>query len=468
MAEFVCVPTSAIHIVPDSIDPAGAAILETLGVAVHAMDLARPRLMETVAVLGCGPVGLLLIQLARLAGVSKIIAIDPVKARADLACSLGADVGCGSPEEAAGFSDGRGARPCHRGDGFLARLRACRTQRPHWWPPGHRRHPREQPICAERRGIRRKGLSIKFSRRMPEVYPRAIALAESGRVKLGPLATRKFSLDQTPGGVRTAGRAPRWYHQGDHLPLRPDANAESAYFRFRRRRRRQRGALANTVLAEVVTELGVPTTLEDSYRLYLGKRFSEIITAIETLRRSNVAGLIPGGVPGEDTGSLQAGARADSGVREFITRFGHAPRCIASSSSPDRLTLCLDVLDMTSLFEGRVFSASNVARGKPYPDIFLHASETTSAFPRRMHRHRGQRERCGGSARGGMHGHWPACGEAIFPRITAPASRTRALSIWRWIIAKRSGSSPICSTSSQTVRLAPDRTRHQGERSGRT
>ncbi len=47
---------------------------------------------------------------------------------------------------------------------------------------------------------RRKGLSIKFSRRMPEVYPRAIALAKSGRVKLAPLATHHFRLED----VKTA------------------------------------------------------------------------------------------------------------------------------------------------------------------------------------------------------------------------------------------------------------------------
>ena len=39
--------------------------------------------------------------------------------------------------------------------------------------------------------------------------------------------------------------------------------------------------LANSVLAEIVTELGVPTTLQDSYRLYMGKRFEEVISAVE-------------------------------------------------------------------------------------------------------------------------------------------------------------------------------------------
>jgi L-iditol 2-dehydrogenase len=42
---------------------------------------------------------------------------------------------------------------------------------------------------------RRKGLGIKFSRRMPEVYPRAIALAASGRVQLAPLASHHFPLE---------------------------------------------------------------------------------------------------------------------------------------------------------------------------------------------------------------------------------------------------------------------------------
>ncbi|WP_404534714.1 zinc-dependent alcohol dehydrogenase [Bradyrhizobium ottawaense] len=143
MAEFVCVPRSAVHLVPDSIDPAGAAILETLGVAIHAMDLARPRLLESVAVLGCGPVGLLLVQLARLAGSGKIIAIDPVEQRTALACDLGA--GRGVPQLRRGR--GRHRRPRRRsgdrGNRLIARLRACGALRPHRWPGRPRRHPGE-------------------------------------------------------------------------------------------------------------------------------------------------------------------------------------------------------------------------------------------------------------------------------------------------------------------------------------
>lgn len=140
--------------------------------------------------------------------------------------------------------------------------------------------------------------------------------------------------------------------------------------------------LANTVLAEVVTELGVPTTVEDAYRSYLGKRFSEIIAEIE----KTVGRTLPPSFAAEyQARTLERFRQAlvpIPGVREFITKLSHVPRCIASSSSPDRLAVCLDVLSMTSLFDGRVFSASNVERGKPHPDIFLHASASIGVPPR--------------------------------------------------------------------------------------
>ncbi|MBP1296771.1 zinc-dependent alcohol dehydrogenase [Bradyrhizobium elkanii] len=197
MAEFICVPTSAVHVVPDSLGPAAAAILETLGVAIHAMDLARPRLMETVSVLGCGPVGLLLIQLARLAGAGKIVAVDPVKERTELACELGAEVACASCDEVASYTDGRGAdlviEATDSSHGFEHAARSARI--------GGRLVivgiPENNQYVLSGAESRRKGLSIKFSRRMPEVYPRAIGLAQSGRIKLAPLATHRFSLDQT-------------------------------------------------------------------------------------------------------------------------------------------------------------------------------------------------------------------------------------------------------------------------------
>jgi HAD superfamily hydrolase (TIGR01509 family) len=140
--------------------------------------------------------------------------------------------------------------------------------------------------------------------------------------------------------------------------------------------------LANTVLAEIVTELGVPTTLEDSYRLYMGKRFADVIAAVEAAVGRALPPHFPSHYQAQTLARFRKQLRFVDGARSYITRFAHVPACIASSSSPDRLAVCLEVLNLQAEFGDRVFSASSVARGKPHPDIFLHAARQMAAAPR--------------------------------------------------------------------------------------
>lgn len=132
--------------------------------------------------------------------------------------------------------------------------------------------------------------------------------------------------------------------------------------------------LANAELAQAVTELGLPTTLADSYRLYMGKRFSDVLVAVEAA--------IGRPVPPEFAQSLQARTLARlaadltpvSGVAAFLDRFDPVPRCIASSSAPERLAVCLDRLELADRFGTHVYSATMVPRGKPHPDLFQFAA----------------------------------------------------------------------------------------------
>ncbi|MFT4151990.1 MAG: HAD family hydrolase [Paracoccaceae bacterium] len=55
--------------------------------------------------------------------------------------------------------------------------------------------------------------------------------------------------------------------------------------------------------------------------------------------------------------------------------------CLATSSSPERLARSLDITGLTGLFAGRAFTASEVKRGKPMPDLFLHAAARMGAAP---------------------------------------------------------------------------------------
>jgi len=141
--------------------------------------------------------------------------------------------------------------------------------------------------------------------------------------------------------------------------------------------------VANSVLAEVVSELGVPTTLEDSYDRYMGKRFPDVLAAVQ----ADIGRPLPTTFAEDFQARTLAALRRDlkpvTGAGGYIETFAHIPKCIASSSSPDRLNLCLDVLALRNVFGSRVYSASLVPRGKPHPDIFLHAAEQMEVAPSR-------------------------------------------------------------------------------------
>jgi HAD superfamily hydrolase (TIGR01509 family) len=57
------------------------------------------------------------------------------------------------------------------------------------------------------------------------------------------------------------------------------------------------------------------------------------------------------------------------------------PKCVASSSGPDRIRVSLEATELTRFFGGNVFSANDVAEGKPAPDLFLNVARQTGIQP---------------------------------------------------------------------------------------
>ena len=83
-------PERRLHPVPDSISDAEMALLEPLGVAFHTVDLGLVRPGMRAAVIGCGPIGLLVIGVLRAAGIDDVIASDVLPHRVDAARAAGA------------------------------------------------------------------------------------------------------------------------------------------------------------------------------------------------------------------------------------------------------------------------------------------------------------------------------------------------------------------------------------------
>ena len=187
LAEFIRVPAKSCFPVPKAIDDVEAALLEPLGVALHATNLAKIHQGDRVAVLGAGPIGLLLIQTVKLAGAGEILLSDPLAWRVTLARKFGArplprDAEVDVAIEAAW--------------GGAAIERAVEITR-----PGGRvvlvGIPSEDRCAFKHSLARRKGLTVVFSRRMKHTYPRAIQLVTSRRVDLSSLVTHRFPLRRT-------------------------------------------------------------------------------------------------------------------------------------------------------------------------------------------------------------------------------------------------------------------------------
>jgi L-iditol 2-dehydrogenase len=196
MRELLAWPSDLLHPLPDSVTDTDGALLEPLGVAIHALDLGHVRLGARVAVVGCGPIGLLLIAVLRTAGAGHIAAFEPLPHRREAALRYGADV-CLRPDILPGDLRelvGEGASTVFEmagtADAVTLSMVAAR--------PGGRvvlgGIPSDDRITFAASTARRKGLTIAMVRRMNNVYGRAIALAAAGSFSLAPLVTDRFGL----------------------------------------------------------------------------------------------------------------------------------------------------------------------------------------------------------------------------------------------------------------------------------
>lgn len=141
--------------------------------------------------------------------------------------------------------------------------------------------------------------------------------------------------------------------------------------------------LNNRVLAELLTECGLETDLDEALSTYMGKRWLDCQPLIE--RR--MGGPCPAHLHGEWTRRCHDRAAAElnpvPGFVEFLA-VRRESRCIASSSPVPWIEMGLERFGVAPSFGGSIFSAAvHVARGKPHPDLFLHAASAMAVDPAR-------------------------------------------------------------------------------------
>lgn len=189
--------------IPDSVSDGGGTLLETLGVAIHTIDLAKLKVAKSVAIIGCGPVGLLILALAKKAGAYPIYAFDKFDWRLEKARQWGADevYNVDQVDGVQALMDATNGRGCDtvieaawadHSIQMAAEMAAYGGRLVLVGIPG------DDKLHMQHAVARRKGLTIMMCRRMKHTYPRAIALATTGMVHIEELISHHFSLEETP------------------------------------------------------------------------------------------------------------------------------------------------------------------------------------------------------------------------------------------------------------------------------
>jgi L-iditol 2-dehydrogenase len=209
LREYMVMPAHNCIPLPEVLSLAEGALIETLGVAIHAVDLGHVRLAARVAVFGAGAVGLLVAQAARLAGAVDVFISEPLEHRRALAGRLGL-----TPVDAAGdpvgailaLTGGRGVDVAFECAGAtITAQESCDVCRPGGSvvivgiPCDDRADFTSSPLRA-------KGLTVRFAQRSRRTTHRALILASRGLVDLGSLISHEFVLDKAPDAFILAER----------------------------------------------------------------------------------------------------------------------------------------------------------------------------------------------------------------------------------------------------------------------
>jgi HAD superfamily hydrolase (TIGR01509 family) len=139
---------------------------------------------------------------------------------------------------------------------------------------------------------------------------------------------------------------------------------------------------ANRVLAELLTEHGLPFTYEDSVEEFLGTSMPYVRAFAERRLGSRLPESFERLYHDRLFERMRDRLQAIDGVKAVLRRIRQR-RCVASSGTRERIEFTLRQVGLWDEFRYAVFSGDDVARGKPAPDLFLHAAASLAVAPSR-------------------------------------------------------------------------------------
>ncbi len=133
--------------------------------------------------------------------------------------------------------------------------------------------------------------------------------------------------------------------------------------------------ISNGLLAEMMTELGHAMTTEQALGKFAGRSLADVLALAEDVLGRKIPQDLGRRYGRRLSERLRRDLKPVPGAKAAIAALPY-PRCVASSSTFERIRLSLEVTDLALLFGDNIFSATQVAHGKPAPDLYLFAART--------------------------------------------------------------------------------------------
>jgi HAD superfamily hydrolase (TIGR01509 family) len=137
--------------------------------------------------------------------------------------------------------------------------------------------------------------------------------------------------------------------------------------------------VANEVFARTLREVcGLEFTLDDMFDTFVGHSKAQCLAKIEAMIGEPPPDELERRYREDINLALANSVQAVDGIEAVLDRLT-LPCCVASSGSHEKMRLTLGKTGLIDFFDGNIFSTSEVERGKPHPDIYLHAAERMGA-----------------------------------------------------------------------------------------
>lgn len=138
--------------------------------------------------------------------------------------------------------------------------------------------------------------------------------------------------------------------------------------------------ITNQVFAQMLNEIGIPVTLEDMFVHFVGRSMDQCLALISDLLKHEPPDDFVEVYRMRTKAALESSLTAVPGIEAALNEI-ELPYCVASSGDHDKMRTTLGIVGLLPRFEGKLFSVTEVERGKPAPDIFLHAARKCNIEP---------------------------------------------------------------------------------------